>query len=228
MIKINLLPQKRAKRGASRAAASPAAASQDAGTKQFALGLGALAAVGVVVFFAVDKPRRDKIHDLNKAKVELNQQIAEKRKQLVGYEEMKKAKADAENRAAAIGRLMGAKVVPAHVLQELGEILTQNRLPAMTEEMRKLVGNGPGSDPTKRFQLDWDPTKVWLFNYTDSSGNFKIEGGAQSEQDVTQLSKRLAASVYFYDVTPIGGERVTDRERNINYYRFTITGKVAY
>jgi Tfp pilus assembly protein PilN len=228
MIKINLLPQKRAKRGASRAAASPAAASQDAGTKQFALGLGALAAVGVVVFFAFDKPRRDKIHDLNQAKVELNQQIAEKRKQLAGYDEMKKAKADAENRAAAIGRLMGAKVVPAHVLQELGEILTQNRLPAMTEEMRKLVGNGPGSDPTKRFQLDWDPTKVWLFNYSDNGGNFRIEGGAQSESDVTQLSKRLAASVYFYDVTPIGGERVADRDRNINYYRFTITGKVAY
>ena len=228
MIKINLLPQKRAKRGGSRAAASPAAASQDAGTKQFAMGLGALAAAAVVVFFAFDRPRTGKIHDLNQAKVELNQQIAEKRKQLVGYEEMKKAKADTEARATAIARLMGAKVVPAHVLHELGEILTQNRLPAMTEEMRKKVGNGPGSDPNKRFQLDWDPTKVWLFGYTDTSGNFRIEGGAQSEQDVTQLAKRLAASVYFYDVTPVGGERVADRERNINYYRFTITGKVAY
>lgn len=225
MIKINLLPQKRAKH---RAAASPAAASQDAGAKQFAIGLGALAAAGAIVFFAVDKPRRDKIHDLNQAKIELNQQIAEKRKQLVGYEEMKKAKADAETRAAAIGRLMGAKVVPAHVLHELGEILTPNRLPAMTEEMRKKVGNGPGSDPNKRFQLDWDPLKVWLFAYTDTSGNFKLEGGAQDEQDVTQLAKRLAASVYFYDVTPVGGERVADRDRNINYYRFTITGKVAY
>ncbi len=25
-----------------------------------------------------------------------------------------------------------------------------------------------------------------------------------------------------------GGERVVDRERGINYYRFTITGRVAY
>ena len=228
MIKINLLPQKRAKRGGSRAAASPAAASQDQGTKQFALGLGALAAAAVVVFFAVEKPRRDKIHALNDSKVQLNQQIAEKRKQLVGYEEMKKAKVDAESRTAAISRLMGAKVVPAHVLQELGEILTQNRLPAMTEDMRKKVSNGPGSDPTKRIQPDWDPSKVWLFNYTDSSGNFRLEGGAQSEQDINQFAKRLMASVYFYDVTPIGAERVSDRERNINYYRFTITGKVAY
>ena len=226
MIKINLLPQKRAKLRA--AAGGPASASADAGAKQFALGIGALAAAAVVVFFVVDKPRRDKIASYEKAMVDLGSQIAEKRKQLVGYEEMKKAKADAEQRAGAITRLMAAKVVPAHVLHELGEILTQNRLPAMTEDMRKKVGNGPGSDPNKRFQLDWDPTKVWLSGYTDTGGVFKLEGGAQSESDVTQLSKRLAASVYFLDVTPAGGERVVDRERGLNYYRFTITGRIAY
>lgn len=225
MIKINLLPQKRAKH---RAAAGPASASADLGAKQFALGCGALAAAAVVVFFAVDKPRRDRISGQEQAMVALNQQIAEKKKQLVGYEEMKKAKADAEQRAQAINRLMQAKVVPAHVLHELGEILSQNRLPAMTEDMRKKVGNGPGSDPNKRFQLDWDPTKVWLSGYTDKDGAFRIEGGAESESDVTQFAKRLAASVYFLDVTPAGGERVSDRERGINYYRFTITGRVAY
>ena len=226
MIKINLLPQKRAKLRA--AAGGPASASADAGAKQFALGIGALAAAAVVVFFVVDKPRRDKIASYEKAMVDLGSQIAEKKKQLVGYEEMKKAKADAEQRAGAITRLMAAKVVPAHVLHELGEILTQNRLPAMTEDMRKKVGNGPGSDPNKRFQLDWDPSKVWLSGYTDTAGVFKLEGGAQSESDVTQLSKRLAASVYFLDVTPAGGERVVDRERGVNYYRFTITGRIAY
>ena len=225
MIKINLLPQKRAKM---RAAAGPANASADLGTKQFALGMGAIAAAALVVFFVVDKPRRDRIKNYQNAMGELQVQINEKKKQLVGYEEMKKAKADAEQRAQAITRLMQAKVVPAHVLHELGEILTQNRLPAMTEDMRKKVGNGPGSDPNKRFQLDWDPTKVWLSGFTDKDGVFKLEGGAQSESDVTQFAKRLAASVYFLDVTPAGGERVVDRERGINYYRFTITGRVAY
>jgi len=221
MIKINLLPQKRAKR----AAAAPGAGEAN---RQFMVGVAALAAAAAVVFLAVDRPRRSKISDLRASNEQLQGQIAEKRKQLVGYEEMKKAKADAEKRAQAINRLVQAKVVPAHVLHELGEILTQNRLPAMTEEMRKKVGNGPGSDPNKRFQLDWDPTKVWLSGFTDKDGVFKLEGGAQSESDVTQLSKRLAASVYFDDVTPAGGERVVDRERGINYYRFTITGKVAY
>lgn len=225
MIKINLLPQKRAK---IRAAAGTPSASADLGTKQFALGMGAVAAAALVVFFVVDKPRRDKIKNYQQSMGELKVQIAEKNKQLIGYEEMKKAKLDAEQRAQAITRLMQAKVVPAHVLHELGEILTQNRLPAMTEEMRKKVGNGPGSDPNKRFQLDWDPTKVWLSGFTDVNGVFKLEGGAQSESDVTQLSKRLAASVYFSDVTPAGGELVVDRERSVNYYKFTITGRLAY
>jgi Fimbrial assembly protein (PilN) len=232
MIKINLLPQKRAK---SRAAASrgargvgSAAATADAGAKQFGLGIGALAAAAVIVFFVVDKPRRDLIKSKEHAMEDLNTQIAEKKKQLTGYEEMKKAKADATTRAGSINRLMQAKVVPAHVLHELGEILTQSRLPAMTEDMRKKVGNGPGSDPNKRFQLDWDPTKVWLSGFTDTNGAFKLEGGAQTEQDVTQLAKRLAASVYFTDVTPAGGERVVDKDRGQNWYKFTITGKLAY
>ena len=226
MIKINLLPQKRAKHRA--AAAGPGAVASNAGLKQALVGVGALLAAAALVFVLVDMPRRDKINSLEAAKADLNKEIGTKRQKLAGYEEMVKAKADALNRAAAINRLMQAKVVPAHVLHELGEILTQNRLPAMTEEMRKKVGNGPESDPNKRFQLDWDPSKVWFSGYTDKDGVFKLEGGAQSEQDVTQLSKRLQASVYFLDVTPAGGERVVDRERGINYYKFTITGRVAY
>ena len=45
---------------------------------------------------------------------------------------------------------------------------------------------------------------------------------------MTQLSKRLAASVYFMDVTPAGGQRMIDRESGLQYYQFTITGRVAY
>jgi Tfp pilus assembly protein PilN len=221
MIRINLLPQKRAKRAAAAGTGTPS-------PRPLMIGAGALVGAALLVFFLFDMPRRSKIASLRTSNNELQVQIAEKRKQLVGYEEMKKAKEDAFKRAEAIGRLMQAKVVPAHVLHELGEILTQNRLPAMTEDMRKKVGNGPGSDPNKRFQLDWDPTKVWLSGFTDTGGVFKLEGGAQSESDVTQLSKRLAASVYFADVTPAGGERVVDKDRGLNYYRFTITGKVVY
>ncbi len=94
----------------------------------------------------------------------------------------------------------------------------------MTEQMAKQVEN----DPNKKIQQDWDPQHVWLTGFTDTAGTFKLEGGAQSKEDVTQLSKRLAASVYFENVTPQSGDRVNDKESGLNYYKFTITGKVAY
>jgi hypothetical protein len=98
----------------------------------------------------------------------------------------------------------------------------------MTEDMIKRTGNGPESDPNKRFQPDWDPSHVWLSGFTDSNGDFKLEGGAATESDITQLAKRLAASVYFADVIPAGGERVADPQTGATFYRFTITGKVVY
>ncbi|HWO24448.1 MAG TPA: PilN domain-containing protein [Kofleriaceae bacterium] len=217
MIRINLLPTRRVKRGGRRAG-------DETGTRHFlygvlALGLGALAVVA-----AVDLPVRFELERYRSGEARLRRELRQRSEQLAGFTDLQKQQADAEARKQSIERLMRAKVVPAHVLHELGEILTSNRLPTMTSEMLKRTG----SDPNKRFQQDWDPTHVWLSGYSDNNGVFKLEGGAQSESDVTQLSKRLAASVHFMDVTPAGGERVADQASGVNYYKFTITGRVAY
>lgn len=220
MIKINLLPQRKVKRGRASAAADPS-------SKQALVGVVALAAAAAGVFFVLDMPRRTRLGELREANSQLQGQINEKNKQLVGYAELQKAEAEAIRRAEAINRLLGTKVVPAHILHELGKVLTREG-PTMTELMAKAAGTGPESNPNKQFQNDWDPAHVWMSSFIDTNGAFKLEGGAQSESDVTQLSKRLAASVYFLDVTPAGGERVVDRETSLNYYRFTITGRLAY
>jgi len=218
MIKVNLLPQRRAKRSV---------VSSDPTSKQALVGVIALAAAAAGVFFVVDMPRRQRLGDLRDSAAQLQQEITQKNKQLVGYAELQKAESEAINRAEAINRLIGTKVVPAHILHELGKVLTREG-PTMTEAMAKAAGTGPESNPNKQFQNDWDPSHVWMSSFIDTNGTFKLEGGAQSESDVTQLSKRLAASVYFLDVTPAGGERVVDRETNLNYYRYTITGRLAY
>lgn len=217
MIKVNLLPQRKARRSAG----------VDNATKQFALGCFAVVGAAAAVFFAVDMPKRNKLADLRKANQQLNAQIADKQNQLKGYEELKKAEAQSIQRAESIERLVQTKVIPAHVLHELGKVLTREG-PTMTEAMTTKTGVGAGSDPNKRFQADWDPQHVWMTSFVDKDGTFRLDGGAQSESDVTQLSKRLAASVYFIDVTPSGGERVSDRVTGTSYYRYTITGKVAY
>lgn len=220
MIKINLLPQKRAKRSAAR----------EPGGKDVLLGVAALAGAAAVVFLAVDQPKRSKLADLREANANLDAEIAAKNRQLKGFEELKKVAEDAEQRSLSITQLVQAKVVPAHVLHELGKITKPNELPTMTEAMAKKTGNGPESDPNKRFDLAWDPSHVWISSFVDNSkdGTFKLEGNAQAQVDIIQLSKRLQASVYFDRVSQQTEERVSDRTTGITYYKFVITGKVAY
>jgi Tfp pilus assembly protein PilN len=215
MIKINLLPQKRARNRP---------ASSDSAGRPLAIGVIGLAAAAAAVFVIVDGPKRSKLAELTEANKQLGADIQSKTKQLVGYDRLKTEADAADERYRSIRRLLGAKVVPAHVLHELGEILTASKYPTMTEDMTRRSG----SDPNKRFQADWDASHVWLSGFTDTAGLFKLEGGAQSESDITQLAKRLDASVYFSDVIPAGAERVADAQTGTNYYRFTITGKVAY
>ncbi len=218
MIRINLLPQRRPKRAAGRRGPS------EPSEKHALYGLAALVAAALGVVFLIDLPTRSDRDRYERDTAALQDEIRRQNEQLVGFAEMQKAQADAQARKQSIDRLLRAKVVPAHVLHELGEILTSNRLPTMTSDMRARTA----SDPNRRFQQDWDPTHVWLSGYSDSNGVFKLEGGAQTESDVTQLSKRLAASAHFMDVTPAGGERVTDQASGVDYYKFTITGRVAY
>lgn len=219
MIRINLLPQRRPK---GRAMAS------DESARPLVVGIASLLVAGVAIAVLVDRPRRARLAELNEANAQLQTDIQAKKKQLVGYDELKKSAEEADERYKSIQRLIGAKVVPAHVLHEIGEILTTSKYPTMTEDMARRTGNGPDSDPNKRFQADWDPTHVWLSTFSDIDGLFKLEGGAQTESDITQLAKRLAASVYFADVTPAGGERIADNTTGSSYFRFTITGKVVY
>jgi Tfp pilus assembly protein PilN len=221
MIKINLLPQKRPKRVAGRAASDPAA-------RHVLYGVLALAGAGALLVMLVDRPMRARVQKYREDEAALQREISKKNALLVGYPEMEKARVEAEARKESIDRLMRAKVVPAHVLHELSEILTASRMPTMTSDMVRRTSNQKSGDPNKRIQQDWDPQHVWLSGLSDVAGQFKLEGGAQSESDVTQLSKRLAASVYFMDVTPVGGERVTDTASGVSYYKFVITGRVAY
>ena len=218
MIKVNLLPSRRAK-----AKSAPS----DPSIKQVYAGVAALVAVGVLVFFTLDRPKRAHLGRLETANAQLQGEINNKHKQLEGYNELKTAAEEAKKRSESITNLVASKVVPAHVLHELSKILTRQG-PTMSEGMTRLAGNGPESDPNKRFQPDWDPNHVWLMTWEDKNGAFRLEGGAQSESDVTQLAKRLAASVYFTEVSPAGGERVGDRTNGVSYYKFQITGRIAY
>jgi type IV pilus assembly protein PilN len=216
MIKINLLPQRKPKRAA------------EPGQRQVVIGAGVLAALAAVVVVAVHLPLSRQVDSLRTANEELSADIEAKKRQLKDADNLKKVVAAAEERSAAIEKLIKAKSVPAWLLHELSEILTPGRLPSMSQAMATRISEGPQGDANRRFALDWDPKHVWITTFTEKDGAFTLEGGAQSDPDVTQLAKRLQASVYFQEVTPRGGERFNDPASGATYYKFTITGKVVY
>jgi Tfp pilus assembly protein PilN len=214
MIKINLLPQRKPKRV------------ETPGQRDVGIGVLALIGAGAAVYFLLHKPAAEKLDDLKANNEQLASQLAKRKDSIRDLKELQAAVALAEGRTKAIDRLVAARAVPAHMLHELGLILTMGEKPTMTEEMTAKV-NDPNKD-TYKFQFDWDPKHVWITKFSEKQGVFTLEGGAESDTDVSQLTKRMQASAYFMEVTPRGGEQTVDDDSGQTYYKFTITGKVVY
>jgi len=211
MIRINLLPQKRSKKS-------------DAGQQTLGIGFGAIALVGVAVYFLVHMPLQGEIDADKKINQAAQAKIKKLKEKTKDFEKLEAAFKAAESQQDAIERLRSARAVPAWLLHELASILTKDRNPTMTAEMAKRVME----DPNRAWVQGWDPKHVWINKFTESSGNFRLYGGAQSDSDMTQLALRLQASVYFMDVLPQTGAEVTDKAGGISYYNFQITGRVVY
>lgn len=216
MIKINLLPQRKAKRAA------------EPGRAELGIGVGVLMIAAGVMFLAVHRPAVAERDDLQRQVQDLQDANARARKATKDMPALKAAVEAEEKRAAAIDQLLGTVIVPDNLLHELGEILTPGHMPTMSREMETRISDGPQGDPNRRFALDWDPKHVWISSFSTKGDDFVLEGGAQSESDVPQLAKRMQASVYFDEVTSPTSVRVDDKQTSISYYKFTITGKVVF
>lgn len=212
MIKINLSPLRR-----------PKTSNKGARLLIVAGLLWSAALLAVVVL--IHLPMSDRIEERASEVQRLERENNDKRNELKGYEELKQTISDAEARAAVVERLNQARAVPAHMLHELSRILSPNALPTVPAEMRKRLEEGR----VREFVREWDPSHVWVQSFEeDKDGNFRLVGAAQSDSDMTQLALRLDASVYFYEVVPVGGSESTDQASGNTLYNFTITGKVAY
>lgn len=213
MIKINLLPARKPKR------------QSDPVQKDLAVALLAVLVLGAVTFFAVHKPKQDKLEDLEQSNAEFADNLSRRRAKIKTLPQLREAVKVAEERSGSIEKLVGARAVPAHMLHELGELLTPGRLPTMTKEIAKKVSDPRDTD--YRFREDWDPKHVWITSIVEKKGAFTIAGGAESDGDVTQLMKRMQASTYFEEVGS-SVEKVSDKNTGVTYYAFKITGKVVY
>lgn len=211
MIKINLLAQRRTRRG-------------DKGQQSLAIGLLVIIAAGVLAFLLVHLPLASDIEALEERNQIISGQNAALQAKLADEKAVEAALAQLESRKAAIVELRGVRATPAYLMRELARILTPNRQPRMSKAMSAKVETSRHRELADTF----DPKHVWIVAFREKAGQFEMTGGALGGDEVTQLAKRLDASVYFADVKQKDSTQTTDQASGTSYYRFTITGKVIY
>lgn len=221
MIKINLLQQRKARaRGRGRPGAIP---SGPPAPVMLFVGGGAVVAA-LIVFFAFHRPLAAERDDL----IEKNNNItAENNKLKARTKNSRQIRAAFESELArqqATGRLKKARVSPAWLLWELGNLMTPGKHPQVTPQMQAELKD----NPNRPWQDGWDPKHVWISSFEEKGGRFTMRGGAQSKGDVIELGLRMRASMFFNGVSPTETDDVADKDTGITYHRFAIEGRVNY
>jgi len=214
VIRVNLLPQKRAVRGG-----APQASQR---WLLIVLGVVVLEIVGLFLFHQTKIEERDTQTAKNQ---QLTTQIQEKKDKVKDHEEVKKALAVLHAREDAIAKLQLRRSGPTAVLLELAQILTLNRGPTASadwlDQQRK-------NNPLNVYNPGWDSRRLWLTSYLEDERTVRIEGLARDLADVSELAQRLRLSVYFYDVQILAGKKQTDAKTKLDLVSFALQLKVRY
>jgi type IV pilus assembly protein PilN len=182
VIRINLLPTRRAKR-------------QEAGQRQFLfMGLAILATIGFVVYFHLDATTElEKVQHDNTI---LQADVAKLKSELGDYDKVRGQREELLRQRKTIQSLEAGRTGPVYLLRELSEILSPGKGPTFDrvtyeETLRK--------DPNAGFS-NWETKRAWLESYTEERLRVKLRGSAKSNEDVAEFLKRLNSSVFFKDV----------------------------
>jgi Tfp pilus assembly protein PilN len=202
VIRINLLQEK--KKGKRR---RRLAAGEVSSNKQLLLGLGVIAAIGVAVFFVLHLPLEAALGDLKAENARRQKLVTTLTEETKEFDAVKAQVNAASAQEAGILRLQSVRATPAWMLAELSSLLTKDHKPTMSLAM------------TERIKIN---------SLDEREGTLRIEGGAVSTSDVTQLTLRLQASVYFDGVEAVQVASAVDTASKQAFYRFTIAGKVLY
>ena len=208
MIRINLLPTRRAKR-------------QEAGQRQFILmGLALLATIGLVVFFHLQATT-----ELEKAQHDntiLQADVAKLKQELGDYDKVRGQREELLKQRKTIQSLESGRTGPVYLLREMSEILSPGKGPTFDrvtyeETLRK--------DPNAGFS-NWEPKRAWLDSYTEDNFRVKLRGSAKSNEDVAEFLKRLNASVFFKDVNLDATAQAS--KGSLKYVNFGLSTTVIY
>ena len=226
MIKINLLSQKRARRGvgAARGARGRMAAGPSQATQVLPFILVGVVALAGIVFFVMHRPLANESAELDEKNKDLTDENNALKRETKNSRAIREAFESELARQQATSRLRDARVSPAWLMFELSNILTPGKQPQLTPQMQTELKD----NPNRPWQEGWDPKHVWITHFSEKAGKFKLEGAAQSKGDVIELGLRLRASMFFDQVSPTETDDVSDKDTGLTYHKFSIEGNVRY
>ena len=209
MIRINLLPSRKAKR-------------HEASQRQFLfMGLAILGAIGFVVFVHLQESAT--VEEIQRQNSILQAEVNRLKQEMGDYDKIRGQREELLRQRKTIQSLDAGRTGPVYLLRELSEILSPGKGPTFDrvtyeETLRR--------DPNAGFNANWETRRVWLESYTEEKQRLKLRGSAKSNEDVAEFLKRLNSSVFFKDVYLDATAQAT--KGAVKFVNFGLSASVVY
>ncbi len=215
MIRVNLLPQKKeSRRGGG-----------GEGSQAWVFAIVGVVLLEIVVLIVFQKAKQDELDNMQRKNEQVQSAITEITKQISNHAEIKNQLKELRDREDAITKLQSARTGPTAVMLELSRILTAGRGPTTDrDKMEQLKRDDPGAVPNP----NWDPRRLWLRAYSDTSRAVKLSGLARDGEDVSEFLRRLTLSDYFYDLKLLPASKERDSATGLELVKFEFSAKVRY
>ena len=215
MIRINLLPQRRA------GGAESGATNKVWGYTYLGASLAWLVAL-TFVYFSLTSDLDQALAQNN----ELTRQIASVKEQSGDLEKLQRELDESKRLEEVVTGLKKARLGPTRMLLELSQILSPGRGPTIDpvklEELRR-------SNPEAGITVGWDTRRLWLTGFEEQAHACRIVGEARNNEDIAEFLRRLALSQVFDDVVLVRtGQPASVAVGAAPAVAFELTCKVRY
>jgi len=173
--RINLLPVKEARK-------------RESGKQFLALmGIALLILVGVMYYWQSETEAELARIEGQNNKITAQLKEAEAKSKQIAL--MQAEKDELEKQKVVLDGLLEGQAGPVKMLDELSVMLTP-----VSDPIQKLA------QEKRRWNPDWDPKRLWVMSFVESSRKLKIQGYARTNDDLAEFLHRLNTSKHFVEV----------------------------
>jgi type IV pilus assembly protein PilN len=216
MVRINLLPDKRAANRRAPGAEPP---------QYWLFGVLGAAIAAIILCLFVQKVKEDELAAIVAENGRNQGQIDAIKKQIADHPDIKARLGQLRDREDAIQKLQSARTGPTSTLLELAHLLTAGRGPTTDRDKLEQMKR---DNPSEVYNPNWDPRRLWIESYVESDRVVKVTGMARDGEDVSELERRLKLSDYFGEVRLLPGNKVVDGATHQELFHFELSAKVRY